>query len=128
MEKGKKFDAGKPEYGLIPPVALLEIAKILTFGAQKYSANNWQKVKPKIRYFNAAMRHAWSWMMGERYDPESGMHHLAHAAISLMFLMEHDIIYSANEDNYGNPLTDNLNFSGKVNFYVTPETPKEENT
>lgn len=102
---GKKFDQGKPEYGLIPPIALEEIAKILTFGSIKYAPNNWQRVKPKIRYFNAAMRHSWAWIRGERFDPESGMHHLAHAAISLMFLMEHDILYSKDEDNYGNPIT-----------------------
>lgn len=100
--EGKKFDSDKPEYGLIPPFALLEIAKIVSFGAKKYAPNNWQKVKPKIRYFNAAMRHAWAWLAGEKYDPETGYHHMAHAAINLMFLVEHDMIYSKDEDNFGN--------------------------
>jgi hypothetical protein len=31
---------------------------------------------------------------GEQIDPESGKHHLAHALCCLMFLYEHDTIYS----------------------------------
>lgn len=90
MEEGRKFDSEKPDYSLIPPFALEELAKLLTFGAKKYSRNNWKKVNPPIRYFAASMRHAWAWMRGEKYDPESGIHHLICAACSLMFLYEMD--------------------------------------
>ena len=95
MEKGRKFDGGKLEYGLLPPLALEETVKVLTFGAQKYERDNWQKVPDaKRRYFDALQRHVWSWKQGEQIDPESGIHHLAHAMCCLMFLYEHDIMYS----------------------------------
>jgi hypothetical protein len=92
---GRKYDGGKLEYGLLPPLALEETVKVLTFGAQKYERDNWQKVgDAKRRYFDALQRHVWAWKQGEQIDPESGIHHLAHAMCCLMFLYEHDIMYS----------------------------------
>ena len=104
LSKGRKFDGGKLEYGLLPPFALEETVKVLTFGAQKYERDNWQKVPDsKRRYFDALQRHVWAWKRGEQDDPESGIHHLAHAMCCLMFLYEHDTIYSKetlhNEEN-----------------------------
>lgn len=94
-EVGRKFDGGKLEYGLLPPLALEETVKVLTFGAQKYERDNWQKVPDaKRRYFDALQRHVWAWKQGEQIDPESNIHHLAHAMCCLMFLYEHDIMYS----------------------------------
>ena len=94
-QKGRKFDGGKLEYGLLPPLALEETVKVLTFGAQKYARDNWQIVPDaKRRYFDAVQRHMWAWKQGEQMDPESGIHHLAHAMCGLMFLYEHDIMYS----------------------------------
>jgi len=40
MSAGRKFDGGKLEYGLLPPLALEETVKVLTFGAQKYERDN----------------------------------------------------------------------------------------
>ena len=101
VSEGRKFDGGKLEYGLLPPLALEETVKVLTFGAQKYERNNWQKVPDsKRRYFDAMERHVWAWRKGEQLDPESGIHHLAHAMCCLMFLYEHDILYSKDEPIY----------------------------
>jgi hypothetical protein len=95
---GRKFDGGKLEYGLIPPKALEATVDVLTFGAQKYERDNWQKVPDsKRRYFDALQRHLWAWKQGEQIDPESGKHHLAHALCCLMFLYEHDTIYSVDK-------------------------------
>ena len=94
-EEGRKFDGGKLEYGLLPPKALEATVEILTFGAQKYARDNWKHVDDaKRRYFDALQRHVWAWKQGEQLDPESGKHHLAHAMCCLMFLYEHDTIYS----------------------------------
>jgi hypothetical protein len=95
MSTGRKFDGGKLEYGLLPPLALEETVKVLTFGAQKYERDNWQKVPDsKRRYFDALQRHLWAWKVGNKLDEESGIHHLAHAMCCLMFLYEHDVKYS----------------------------------
>lgn len=89
MSKGLKFDNGKERYDLLPPIALHEIAKVLTYGAQKYAPNNWRLVEDhESRYFAAAQRHLWAWQRGEKTDPETGISHLAHAACSLMFLAD----------------------------------------
>ena len=91
-EAGIKYDNGKPEYGLLPPFALEEVAKVLTFGAQKYDRENWKKVDElERRYFDAAQRHLWAIKRGEDHDPESGLHHLAHAATCLLFLLESEL-------------------------------------
>ena len=92
VEKGRKFDGGKLQYGLIPPLALKETVKVLTLGAVKYDKNNWQKVpNAQSRYYDALQRHLWDWFAGEQLDPETGINHLAHAMCNIMFLLERDI-------------------------------------
>lgn len=92
---GRKFDGGKLRYGLIPPLAQAEMVKVLTFGAEKYEPDNWKYVPDSLnRYFDAMERHIWAYKMGEKIDPESGIHHLAHAMCCLSFLYEHDVKYS----------------------------------
>jgi hypothetical protein len=87
--KGIKFDSEKNRYDLIPPHALDEFVRVLTFGANKYSPDNWRFVpEAERRYFAAAQRHLWAWKSGEVVDPESGINHLSHAITSLFFLYE----------------------------------------
>ena len=91
-EKGRKFDSGKLQYGLLPPLALKETVKVLTIGAVKYDKNNWQKVPDaQSRYYDALQRHLWDWFAGEQYDPETGINHLAHAMCNILFLLERDL-------------------------------------
>jgi hypothetical protein len=87
--KGVKADAGKPEFRLIPQVALLEVAKVMTFGAKKYAPDNSRKVdNAHSRYLDAALRHINAHLIGQHKDPESDLSHLAHAVCSLMMAME----------------------------------------
>lgn len=86
---GMKFDTGKLRYDLLPPLALEEVVKVLTFGANKYAPNNWRYVDdPFDRYFAAAQRHQWGRKRGEVNDSESTCHHYAHAICCLMFMLE----------------------------------------
>jgi hypothetical protein len=97
---GRKFDGGKLQYGLLPPLALKATVEILTFGAEKYEPDNWKHVPDsKRRYFDAMQRHLWAWKEGEQNDSESGKNHLAHALCCLMFLYEHDIMYSVDDNS-----------------------------
>ena len=84
---GVKHDQGKPKFSLVPPLAELEVVKVLTFGAEKYAPDNWKKIDP-IRYVDAAGRHINAHRRGETADAESGLHHLAHAICCLMFQLE----------------------------------------
>ena len=92
---GRKFDGGKLQYGLLPPLALKATVEVLTIGAEKYEPDNWKHVPDsKRRYFDAMQRHLWEWKEGDQNDPETGKNHLAHAMCCLMFLYEHDVKYS----------------------------------
>jgi len=87
---GIKHDAGKPQFSLIDPHALFGLAKVLTYGAQKYAARNWENGMRWSRVFDAAMRHLWAWWQGEKNDPESGMPHLDHALCCVHFLSAYE--------------------------------------
>jgi len=79
-EEGRKDDAGKLRYDLVPPAALEELVAVYTYGAKKYEDRNWEKGIEQGRIFAAIMRHLWSFWKGEYNDKESGLPHLAHAA------------------------------------------------
>lgn len=86
---GKKFDSGKPRLGLLPPHAMIAIARVLTEGSKKYSDHNWLHVSgAETRYTDAALRHIFAYMSGEKKDPETGESHLAHASCCIAFLLD----------------------------------------
>lgn len=89
-QQAEKNDAGKLQFDLLPSDALIEVLKVLAWGAEEYEPHGWQKGMRWSKYFNAAMRHLWAWWRGEKLDPKSGLHHLAHAICSLMFLIGYE--------------------------------------
>lgn len=91
-EVGLKYDNDKPRYDLMPVNAEEEVVRVLTYGAEKYSANNWKNVKPLYeRYYSACRRHLEAFRKGEKKDPESGFSHLAHAACCILFMLETEL-------------------------------------
>jgi len=89
--KGLKYDDGKLRWSLLPLGPIREIIRVLEFGAKKYGENNWQKLdNGRTRYYEALLRHITAWFEGEVNDPESGLHHLAHAGCCLLFLLWSD--------------------------------------
>lgn len=77
-----KFDKDKPNCGLIYKgfaKALLEVAKVGTFGAKKYAPDSWKTIEQEA-YVSALFRHLLAWLDGETYDNESGFNHLSHCA------------------------------------------------
>jgi hypothetical protein len=88
---GRKDDSEKLRWDLLPVSELEDIIGVLSYGAKKYGDDNWKSVTtPRRRYFAAACRHVFAWWRGETFDPESGLHHLAHAGCSLLFLVWFD--------------------------------------
>ncbi len=81
---GLKFDSEKPRMDLLPMDALMEIAKVLTFGAKKYGDKNWEKGIARGRLRAAQMRHDAAVEMGQELDPESGYLHVAHKACDVL--------------------------------------------
>ena len=89
MEEGRKFDSEKPKMYLLPPKAIIEVAKVLTFGAAKYDEDNWRYLEDaQNRYSGGALRHIFSHLDGELQDPETNLSHIAHAICCLMFKLE----------------------------------------
>jgi len=98
---GRKYDGGKPKYGLLPPNGIKEVVEILTYGAEKYDPGNWMLVPQfDFRYTNAMQRHFSEWRMGNKLDDETGKHHLAHAICCLLFLLERDIMSESEWRDY----------------------------
>ena len=64
------------------------LVALYTKGAEKYDARNWEKGIKFSSLFSAAMRHAWKWMGGEKYDPEDGQHHLIAACWNFFAIVE----------------------------------------
>lgn len=87
VEKGKKFDDDKLRYELLPTRPLQEIVKVLTEGARKYGARNWEQGIEWSRVYGALQRHLMAFWEGEDRDPESGLSHLAHAGCNVLFLL-----------------------------------------
>ncbi len=81
-----KNDSGKNMLSLINPAFVTLLGEVLTFGANKYAPNNWQKCEDLSRYKDALLRHIYAYLSGEQVDPESGLSHLGHAAFGLMCL------------------------------------------
>jgi deoxycytidylate deaminase len=95
-----KFDKDKLRYELIPPIVLTALAKVLTYGAEKYKPHNWKNCIDTDRWIGAFFRHIQAWRDGEIIDPDSGLPHLDHALTNLAFLVHLD--YKINHENYKN--------------------------
>lgn len=83
---GTKHDQEKVRLDLIDAEAVEGLAKVLTFGAQKYEAHNWRVGISNSRLLAAMLRHTFAIMRGEYTDPESGLPHIDHVGCCWMFL------------------------------------------
>ena len=88
---GIKYDEDKPLAGLVLQdfgSALLEVAKVGTFGAEKYEKSNWLIVPNGIeRYTDAMARHFLQESL-QPNDPESELKHAAHTAWNALARLE----------------------------------------
>ena len=96
---GIKYDSEKPELYLLPPLSLIEVGKVLTYGANKYSPDNWRRVPGlQERYTSAALRHLFADMGGEALDDETNCSHLAHAICCLLFKLEDKLLEARSKE------------------------------
>jgi hypothetical protein len=101
--EGRKDDDGKVRMDLLCPVALEELAKVLTFGAKKYEPWNWAKGMAWSRVYGALLRHLNAFWQGHDTDEETGLHHLAHAFCCLMFLVTYQKKGTGKDDRVSYP-------------------------
>ena len=92
LEQGVKYDSGKAQWSLMQWKALSQVVDVLTYGAKKYSPDNWKKVpNARQRYIDAGFRHFAAYAGGEKNDSETGLSHLAHAMCCMLFLLSFDL-------------------------------------
>lgn len=84
-----RYNQDKLRYDLIPPEFITALAEVFTFGAKKYTPNNWKGFTPEQQeeIKGSLLRHIYAYLEGEENDPESGLSHLAHAGCNLAFML-----------------------------------------
>ena len=78
-KKALHYSEGKEGVDQIPPAVLLEWGRVYTYGEQKYARDNWLNGNEWHEFYGSALRHLYKFWAGEDNDPESTLHHLAHA-------------------------------------------------
>ena len=88
LDQAIKHDAGKLRLTLVPPIIIIEIAKVREYGVAKYGyPDNWRNVDPQ-RYRDALFRHWLAYLRNYDGLDESGLPHLSHIACNTAFLIE----------------------------------------
>jgi Domain of unknown function (DUF5664) len=84
-----RYNDNKLWLSIVPTSISRYIAAVMEFGAKKYAKHNWRRGFEWTSILNSLERHLTAWKDGEDHDPESGLHHLAHVATNVSFLIEH---------------------------------------
>lgn len=113
-----RYNAGKPQLSLVPTAFLIaigsppggpfygpkrlirEVARVLTYGAAKYSPNNWRTSGSWLKVLDSGMRHVDAYLTGQEVDDESGIHHFGHLGCNLAFLLEFIAQSDGTDDRY----------------------------
>ena len=75
----------KPDYTLLPWLALARVARHLMKGAVKYGRNNWRLGQSMGRADRSLMRHVVQYMQGDRSED-----HLSAIVFNACLLMDHE--------------------------------------
>jgi uncharacterized HAD superfamily protein len=103
MEEGLRYNEGKIRYDLMHPFAKEQLAKVFTFGANKYAEHNWQKGMKWSKVLSSLHRHLEAIERGEDYDSESGLLHAAHVEWNAHALCAYYKIYPQGDDRQIRP-------------------------
>lgn len=84
-----RYNSGKNRIGLVPTELTKEVGKVMSYGASKYSSDNWRKGLPWMGVIDSLERHLLAFKEGEDIDPESGLLHLGHMGCNIAFLLNY---------------------------------------
>ena len=91
-EKGIKYDDDKPRMDLVFRgfnKALVDVGRVGTFGANKYTDDGWKEVDNGIeRYLSAMIRHYFAYRGGKDIDSDSNLPHLSHMAWNALAVLQ----------------------------------------
>lgn len=85
-EFAERKNTGKPEMSYVNMNCLAPCATVLTFGAKKYSKNNWKKGMPVSIIIDSLIRHIGDLQDGKVVDDESKLAIIGHIQCNAMFL------------------------------------------
>lgn len=92
-----KHDIGKPAYSNLPRLALLEVVKVMTYGANTYGKYNYSGNIESSRLTDALERHLNKYLTNEDID-ESSYHHVAHVAANSLMLLDNILLKKVIDD------------------------------
>ena len=96
---GLRYNQDKLRWDLLPILPLNEVIGVFNYGATKYAPWNWYRgMKYNVSY-QSGQRHRAAWWAGERNDPESGKHHLAHSIVNDLFNLTFELEGRADLDD-----------------------------
>ncbi len=95
---GYRYNSKKLRFDLLPADALTELVKVYTQGAQKYEPRNWELGLSWTETSGSLLRHLFKFMMGEKIDEDSGLHHMAHAAWNAITLLAMSLRDAGSDD------------------------------
>lgn len=98
QDRATKQTEGKVDLTMIPVAPLFEVARVYNRGAYKYARDNWRKGLPFSECYASFLRHSMSFWSGETFDPEDGLHHMAHATFWCLTLQEFGITHPEFDD------------------------------
>lgn len=119
---GAKLDSGKNRMGLVLDafaLALLEVGKVGTYGATKYTDNGWEEVENGLaRYNDAMLRHHFeaAAYKGEPNDKDTNISHLAHRAWNALATLEKHLREEKDKEKEKDKENTNHNISNKNNI------------
>ncbi len=94
MSKALRYNEGKPDHTYLEEEVRDGIAKVMEYGATKYSRDNWKnsintESHDQFQHDIVAslLRHAFAVASGDLVDDESGQSHMAHVACNAMMWM-----------------------------------------
>jgi hypothetical protein len=79
---------------LLPPAAVLAVARVLKGGAAKYGDRNWRLIGVR-EHMNHALTHAYKYLAGDAEEP-----HLHNAACRLMMALEIELVGMDRPDEF----------------------------
>lgn len=104
----------KTPVGTIPSTVISELGLAMLEGALKYGKHNYRVIGVRASvYYDATIRHLFSWWEGEDIDPDSGLSHITKAIASLVVLR--DAMIQGNLTDDRPPTTTNKEWLKELN-------------
>lgn len=87
--KALRYNENKPKWSIVHFKSLIPFVRVLMFGAEKYSRDNWKNEMDIAEILDSTQRHLVEMMDGNTIDEESKELHAGHVMCNMMFYVYH---------------------------------------